>query len=41
MSQAATAMAPGPTRRFRLASPATALVAGAVLFALMIADRSE
>jgi hypothetical protein len=41
MSQAAPAVAPGPTRRFRLASPATALVAGAVLLALMIADRSE
>ena len=38
MSQAATAMAPGPTRRFRLASPATALVAGAVMLALMVAE---
>ena len=39
MSQAAPAMAPGPSaRRFRLASPATALVTGAALLALMIAD---
>ena len=39
MSQAAPVAAPGPAaRRFRLASPATALVAGAVVLALMIAE---
>jgi hypothetical protein len=38
MSQAAPVAAPGPTPRFRLASPATALVAGAVVLALMIAE---
>ncbi len=39
MSQAAPVAAPRPAvRRFRLASPATALVAGATLLALMIAE---
>ena len=38
MSQAAPAVAPGPARRFRLASPGTALVAGALVLALMIAE---
>ncbi len=39
MSQADAVAAPGPAaRRFRLASPATALVAGAVVLALMIAE---
>ncbi len=38
MSQAAPAVAPGPTRRFRLASPGTALVVAALVLALMVAE---
>jgi hypothetical protein len=38
MSQAAPAVAPGPTRRFRLASPGTALAAGVLMLVLMVAE---
>ena len=38
MSQAAPAVAPGPARRFRLASPSTALAAAALVLVLMIAE---